>query len=96
MRKDIIYDKKLLSYSIVTLLILFSNSSPLGLIKQTSLGKFSFLVAVEIESSWDRLVVPGFHAEKDAPEHEQRHEADDDADDPFHAGRLSDAAAEVI
>jgi hypothetical protein len=61
----------MLSYLIVTLLILFSNSSPLGLIEQTSLGKFSFLVAIKIESSWDRPVVPGFDAKEDDPKHGQ-------------------------
>jgi len=78
----------MLSYLIVTLLILFSNSSPLGLIEQTSLGKFSFLVAIEIESSWDRPVVPGFDAKEDDPEHVQGHDAFDEAGDPLHLESL--------
>lgn len=86
----------MLSYSTVTFLILFSNSSPLGLIEQTSLRKFSFLVAVEVESSWDRPVVPGFDAKEDDPKHGQGHDADDDADDPHHAGLLPETAAGVI
>lgn len=44
-------------------------SPPLRLIKQTSLRKFAFLIPIEIESSWDRSVFPGFDAEHDSPEH---------------------------
>ena len=72
------------------------NLSPLGLIEQASLGKFSLLVAIEIESSWDRPVVLGFDAKEDAPEHGQGHDADDDVEEPLHAEALPETAARVI
>jgi len=78
----------MLSYLIVILLFLFSNSSPLGFIEQTTLGKSSFLVAIKIESSWDRPVVPGFDTEKDDHEHVQGHDAFDEAGDPLHLESL--------
>ena len=71
-------------------------SSPFRLIKQTSLRKFAFLVPIEIESSWDRSVVPGFDAEQDSPEHDESHDADDDAGDPLHSASLSETMAGVI
>jgi len=88
--------QKLLSHSIITLLILFSNSLPLGFIEQTSLGKLSFLIAAEVKSSWDRPVVPGFAAKEDDPEHGQGHDADDGAGDPRHPRALPETAAGVI
>ncbi len=72
------------------------NLSPLSLIEQTSLGKFSFLVAIEVESSWNRPVVPGFDAKEDDPEHGQGHDADDDAKEPPHPEALPETASRVI
>ena len=72
------------------------NLSPFGLIEQTALRKFSFFVAIKIEVSWDRPVVPGFYAKEDAPEHGQGYDADDDAKEPLHPEALPETAARVI
>jgi len=76
--------------------ILTTVSPPLRLIKQTSLRKFAFLVPIEIESFWDRSVVPGFDDEQDSPERDESHDAHEDAGDPIHAEALPKMVNGVI